>query len=185
MRPENIVAIPAGDVAKLTLMRRLITTGVSPAEAAKEALAYQGEIGLPPPLVREFRSQEDLVAALYRALFVLDATFVEVGLRAELNNSGVIPAWQEVIAPLLEMVGNKWARTGKGIEVEHLLSEIIKRLLRKVEVENPVNARPVLLAGVGRMSILARWHMRKACSRPARKFRGQLGWKATGRLHAF
>jgi DNA-binding transcriptional MerR regulator len=138
----------AGDVAKLTLMRRLISTGVMPAEAAKEALGHQGEIDL-ATLVREIRIHEELVAALYKAAFALDAKFLEEGVQNEITRSGVIAAWQEVIAPLLEMMGDRWVQTGQGIEVEHLLSEIVKRILRKVEVEDPVNAHPVLLAAVG------------------------------------
>ena len=138
----------AGDVAKLSLMRRLIITGVTPAAAAKAALDHEGAIDW-VTLVRENRIPEELVAVLYKAVFALDAAFVEEGLRSEINRSGVVTVWQEVVVPLLEMVGDRWAQTGKGIEFEHFLSEIIKRVLRRVEVENPVNARPVLLAAVG------------------------------------
>jgi DNA-binding transcriptional MerR regulator len=138
------------DVAKLTLMRRLITKGVAPAEAAKEAMVYHGGSDLAEPwLATGFRNHEDLVAALYRAVYAMDAAFVEEALQAEVHDSGVITAWQEVIVPLLEMVGDRWAQTGKGIEFEHLLSEIIKRILRQIEVADAINARPVLLAAVG------------------------------------
>ena len=138
----------AEDVAKLTLMRRLITTGVMPREAAEVARVHQGQVSL-KTLVEEVRVREELVAALYKATFALDATLVDAGLRTEIEKSGVIAAWQEVFVPLLEMVGDSWAETGKGIEVEHLLTEIIKRILRTIEVKNPVNPRPVLLAAVG------------------------------------
>ena len=63
----------------------------------------------------------------------------------------LLPSWTEVIVPLLFLVGDEWAATGTGIEVEHMLSEIIKRLLREgvIEIKDPVNAQPVLLASVG------------------------------------
>ncbi|NCV78876.1 MAG: hypothetical protein EBW18_07600 [Burkholderiaceae bacterium] len=49
------------------------------------------------------------------------------------------------------MIGDEWAESGTGIETEHLVSEIIKRLLQEANafVQNPVNARPVLLACIG------------------------------------
>jgi len=34
----------ASDLAKLTLMRRLISAGVAPADAAEQALAHKGEV---------------------------------------------------------------------------------------------------------------------------------------------
>jgi len=48
-------------------------------------------------------------------------------------------------------VGLAWEETGTGIEVEHLLTEIIKRVLRDEigEIKKPINPRPVLIASVG------------------------------------
>lgn len=138
----------AADMAKLTVMRRLITSGVVPMEAARQARIYHGEIDL-VSLVEEIRVREELVDALYRAAFALDAAFVEEAIRTEVEKSGIVSAWQDVIAPLMLMVGDSWAATGKGIEVEHLLTEIIKRILRAIDVKHPVNPHPVLLAAVG------------------------------------
>ena len=49
------------------------------------------------------------------------------------------------------IVGDIWAQTGEGIEVEHLLSESITNVLRDFsrEIKSPINPRPVLLASVG------------------------------------
>lgn len=138
----------ASDVAKLMTMRRLIMTGVAPREAARQALVFRGEINL-VSLVEEIRIREELVDALYRAALALDTTFVEKAIRTEIAASGVANAWHEVIAPLFLMVGEVWAQTGKGIEVELLLTEIVKRILWGIEVKNPLNPRPVLLAAVG------------------------------------
>jgi len=138
------------DLAKLIMMRRLITSGVAPCDAAIKAKAHEGSLSL-EKLVEEFEVREEVVDSLYRASNALDKNFVETVLRKDIADNGVIASWTEVIVPLLFLVGDEWAATGTGIEVEHMLSEIIKRLLREgvVEIKDPVNAQPVLLASVG------------------------------------
>ena len=138
------------DLAKLTMMRRLITSGVAPCDAAIRAKAHEGSLTF-DNLVEEFVVREDVVDSLHRASKSLDKSFVETLLRKDISENGVIASWTEVIVPLLFLVGDEWAATGTGIEVEHMLSEIIKRLLREgvVEIKDPVNAQPVLLASVG------------------------------------
>jgi hypothetical protein len=51
----------------------------------------------------------------------------------------------------LFLIGEDWANFKKGIEIEHLFSEILTRTLynRVSELKKPLNARPVLLAAVG------------------------------------
>ena len=139
-----------GDLAKLTLMRRLITTGVAPCDAAEKAREHSGSISI-EKLVDGFEVREDLVESLHRASKSLDKLFVETLLRKDIADHGVIASWTEVIVPLLFLVGDEWEADGSGIEVEHMLTEIIKRILREgvSEIKNPVNAHPVLLAAVG------------------------------------
>ncbi len=138
------------DLAKLTMMRRLITSGVAPCDAAIRAKAHEGSATF-DNLVAEFAVRDDVVDSLHRASKSLDKSFVETLLRKDILENGVIASWTEVIVPLLFLVGDEWAATGTGIEVEHMLSEVIKRLLREgvVEIKDPVNAQPVLLASVG------------------------------------
>ena len=138
------------DLAKLIMMRRLITSGVAPCDAAIKAKAHEGSLSL-EKLVEEFEVREEVVDSLYRASKALDKNFVETVLRKDIADNGVIASWTEVIVPLLFLVGDEWAATGTGIEVEHMLSELIKRLLREgvVEIKDPVNTQPVLLASVG------------------------------------
>ena len=140
----------ARDVAKLMLMRRLIVSGVAPGDAAIRAIAHEGSVEI-ENLVEDFEVREDVVDSLHRAAKSLDKNFVETLLRKDISEHGVIATWTEVIVPLLFLVGDEWAATGTGIEVEHMLSEIIKRLLREgvAEIKEPVNAQPVLLASVG------------------------------------
>jgi DNA-binding transcriptional MerR regulator len=140
----------ASDLAKLTLMRRLISAGVAPADAAVQAMAHKGEIKV-EKIIKNFEIREDLVAAIVNAANALDRNFVENILRKDIEKYGVIDSWQEVIVPVLIIVGDEWARTGTGIEVEHLLSETITGILRDriKQLKTPLNARPVLLASVG------------------------------------
>jgi len=138
------------DLAKLIMMRRLITSGVAPCDAAIKAKAHEGSLSL-EKLVEDFEVREEVVDSLHRASKSLDKNFVETALRKDIADNGVIASWTEVIVPLLFLVGDEWAATGTGIEVEHMLSELIKRLLREgvVEIKDPVNTQPVLLASVG------------------------------------
>jgi DNA-binding transcriptional MerR regulator len=138
-----------GDLAKLTLMRRLITTGVAPSDAAEKAKEHKGAVTI-EKLVDNFEVREELVDSLHRASKSLDKLFVETVLRNDIAEYGIIASWTEVIVPLLFLVGDEWEADGSGIEVEHMLSEIIKRILREgiAEIKKPVNAQPVLLAAV-------------------------------------
>jgi len=138
------------DLAKLTVMRRLISSGVSPADAAEQAKAHEGEV-----IIQEFtslcRECDETINAIFNAAEALDSLFVETMLRNEISENGIISAWQEVFVPVLIQVGAAWEKSGKGIEVEHMLTEILKRVLREStsEIVAPVNTRPVLLASVG------------------------------------
>ena len=138
------------DLAKLTLMRRLISIGVSPSDAAEQAKAHKGAVKI-AKLVNNFEQREELVDALHRAASILDKSFIETVLRKDIAEHGVIASWTEVIVPLLVIVGDEWERTGAGIEVEHMLSELLKSIMREgvPEIKKPKNAQPVLLAAVG------------------------------------
>jgi methanogenic corrinoid protein MtbC1 len=131
-------------------MRRLISAGVSPADAAEQAKVYEGEV-----VIAEFislcRECDETIDAIFNAAESLDSLFVETMLRNEIAENGIISAWQEVFVPVLIQVGAAWEKSGKGVEVEHMLTEILTRVLRESVSENvvPINSRPVLLASVG------------------------------------
>ena len=139
-----------GDVAKLVTMRRLIVAGVSPAEAADQAKSFKGVIKV-KKIVEEFEVREEVVDALYKALQGFDRAFVEETIAHEIAEYGVEGAWSDVIVPTLFLIGQDWEIEQKGIEVEHLFSEILKRTMHNqvVELKKPLNSRPVLLAAVG------------------------------------
>ncbi|CAN2212956.1 HTH_MlrA-CarA domain containing protein [Candidatus Nanopelagicaceae bacterium] len=140
----------AEDLAKLITMRRLIVAGVSPAQAAEQALKSQGSVEL-SELRAEIEIREEVAAAILKGLHGFDGVFVADIVRSEIENYGVISAWNEAIVPALVAIGDEWARTGKGIEIEHLFSEILKQTLlqRVVELKKPRNPRPVLVAAIG------------------------------------
>jgi len=138
------------DLARLTMMRRLIIAGVSPSDAAEQAKSFKGVVKI-SKLVKEFEVREDVVDALYKGLQSLDRTFVETSLAHEIDTYGIEGAWTDVIVPTLFLIGDEWENNQKGIEVEHLFSEILKNAFysRTVALAKPLNPRPVLLAAVG------------------------------------
>jgi hypothetical protein len=135
---------------KLTLMRRLISAGVAPSDAAEKAKKAKGAVKL-ANIVREFEVREDVVAGINKALQAFDIAFVEETLRTELEVHGVEEAWHEIIVPTLIEIGESWEESGQGIEIEHAFSETLKKVFRERsgECEAPVNGHPVLLAAVG------------------------------------
>ena len=140
----------AADLAKLMLMRRLISAGVTPADAAVQAKKSKGKITL-EKIVREFEVREDVVAGINRALQAFDLAFVEEALRTELDEHGVEITWHEIIVPTLIAIGESWEESGEGIEIEHAFTETLKKVFRErsLACESPVNAHPVVIAAVG------------------------------------
>ena len=158
------------DVARLETMRRLTLEGVPPAEAARAALEQHvvGEPATPEPgrpdsrplPDREGRLRRggpggrvlalpgagDVAVGLGRAAMGLDSSSVMATLRTELAEHGVVHTWDHVLRPVLAAAGARWAATGEGVEVEHLLSECITSALREMVLDVPLPPRPVLLA---------------------------------------
>lgn len=161
-----------GDLARLSLMRRLTLEGVPPAEAARLAISAPKEeaqvaLGAPPPGTAGIygagwgRAGGGRIVALphggpaarglARAAMSLDsAACVEI-LAADLESRGVIETWEELLVPVLAAVGERWAVTGQGIDVEHLLSESVLTVLRAVRVK----AGAAAAGGPDRFALLA------------------------------
>ncbi|HEU4674760.1 MAG TPA: MerR family transcriptional regulator [Motilibacteraceae bacterium] len=85
---------------------------------------------------------------LARAAMALDSTACAQLLRSSLDRRGVVTTWESLVVPVLVGIGERWQSTGQGVEVEHLLSEVLVGALRSVtlRLRQPVNPRPVLLA---------------------------------------
>ncbi|WP_300017251.1 MerR family transcriptional regulator [Pseudonocardia sp.] len=87
---------------------------------------------------------------LGRAALALDAAAVRGGLREAVERGGVAHAWDEVARPVLVSVARRWADSGAGVEIEHLVSECVIGVFGRhaAEAPAPVSPRPVLLAGM-------------------------------------
>ena len=151
------------DVARLETMRRLTLAGVAPAEAAAAALAGPGAAptargplpdregrvrrGGPGGHVLALPGADEVVRGLGRAAMALDSDAVLHGFRAQLGEHGVVHTWEHVMRPVLAASGARWAATGDGVEVEHLLSDCVITALRERATRAPAGVgRPVLLA---------------------------------------
>jgi methanogenic corrinoid protein MtbC1 len=84
---------------------------------------------------------------LLRAATSLDAVACHAILSRSIQQRGVIKAWSEVISPVLVAVGEKWAASNRGIEVEHMLSDQITSVFSNLSnsLSESLNVRPVLL----------------------------------------
>lgn len=159
-------------------MRRLTHEGVAPAEAARLALAQQDldeqAAALAPvvALVRGGVSSEAVqspvaarggggrivalpqasaaVRGLARACMALDAGAVTDVLLRQIAAEGVVPTWDTLVAPVLIGLGERWATTGEGVEVEHLFAECVIAVFgsRTGRLREARNAGPILLACV-------------------------------------
>ncbi len=146
----------AADLARLETMRRLIRDGVPPAEAARVATAGSTAEPAAPPRTdvtqRETPPSPAEIAAVVRgvgrAASALDAAAVRNTVRDQLDRHGLVATWDDIVRPVLVAAGQRWAETGEGVEVEHLLADCLSRLLqeRTAQCEEQPGRRPVLLA---------------------------------------
>ena len=142
----------SGDLARLTLMRRLVIEGVAPSDAALRAKALCNDDTVGAELeeavrkIPEANVTGELVDVFYRAASKLDDCFLEAGLKQEIVRNGVVDTWQEIMVPLLVRIGDEWEKTEQGVEVEHMVSEVIKKVLLTIDAGESRNPRPVLLA---------------------------------------
>lgn len=87
---------------------------------------------------------------LGRAALALDAGAIRRLLEESTQEHGVDHTWDAVARPVLTAVGQRWADTGAGVEIEHLVSECVTTVFARHVAQAPParNPRPVLLAGM-------------------------------------
>jgi DNA-binding transcriptional MerR regulator len=87
---------------------------------------------------------------LARAAMALDAHSCQRTVEAALASDGALATWESLIRPVLVAVGERWADTGRGVEIEHSFSVVVSGALaaRAARLARPRNDRPVLLASV-------------------------------------
>ena len=85
---------------------------------------------------------------LARASMTLDAYGVTEVLRRQVRTDGVVVTWESLVSPVLIGLGERFASTGEGVEVEHLFSECLTTVLNATTaaLEQPRNTAQVLLA---------------------------------------
>lgn len=157
----------ARDLARLDRMKELMLEGASPAEAARAALAAapEGEDVAQAPArparrprrgragggrVVPLRDASPAARGLARAAMSLDAEACTALLVDEVRRHGVVPAWDQLVQPVLTGIGERVRVTGAGTEVERLFSESVELALRtavRVRTDAP-RWRPVLLAAL-------------------------------------
>lgn len=149
----------AQDVTRLQVMRQFTVEGVAPADAAHLALTAPESaspdsasrlatvLPLPTPPVppRTWPTHQTgggrVVAmpggtpearGLARAALALDSYACAAIVEAALERDGVVTTWERLMVPVLSAVGERWAATGEGVEVEHLLAEVVTGSLGRV-----------------------------------------------------
>ena len=86
---------------------------------------------------------------LGRAALAMDAVAMHSLVEESIAADGVAATWDDVARPVLVAVGERWATTGRGVEIEHLLSQcLIAVFASRASVTAPQPARPVLLAAM-------------------------------------
>ena len=146
----------ADDLARLMYMQRMVRSGVRVADAAAAAREWQVDLAIldedddEPTSVStqtEDPGREAMVRGLGAAANALDARGCAAVLQRSLETRGVIWTWDEVLRPVLVNVGRTWARSGTGVEVEHMLSHVAASELTSLVARfAPRSPRPALLA---------------------------------------
>ncbi len=164
----------SADLARLEHMRRLVLAGIPPGDAARDASALEVDPSTLAPVTDIAtlavagitETQTDLPArsgggqvipipggtpasrGLARAALALDGHACQRIIHETIERRGVVWTWDHLLVPVLTGVGQRWETSGRGIDVEHVLSDAVHAALadRARELKDPVNARLVLLA---------------------------------------
>ncbi len=156
------------DVSRLLEMRRLVAAGVPTADAALRARAAGSEPAAPgapeipsadAPARTPERSSSEARSGLLSAATALDVATLSSVMRVTIEQNGVEQFWNELLRPVLADLGERWATTGNGVEIEHLLSSTASTILRAVGTGGPAGGAsgpaglslvrpPVVLAAV-------------------------------------
>jgi methanogenic corrinoid protein MtbC1 len=142
-------------MARLMHMQTLVRSGVRVADAAEVARGWRPqEVGADAPASDsepfqggDYPDRDALVRGLTASALALDARACASLIKRSLESRGVVWTWDEVLRPVLVTVGRQWARTGTGVDVEHMLSQVVTaELTATVAREAPRSTRPALLA---------------------------------------
>lgn len=149
------------DIARLELMQQELLRGATPAEAASYALrarpARDGPGAVAPrvpesPLLRAAGARAATVLGVSRAALAMDGAATQQLLASSIAEFGVLTVWDDVLRPVFAALAVRWAHSGEGVEIEHLVHECTLAAIVAATpvVTAPRNARPVLLCGAPR-----------------------------------
>jgi transposase-like protein len=87
---------------------------------------------------------------LGRAALTMDSGTVRELLLDSVEADGLQRTWDEVVRPVLGGIAGRWASSGTGVEIEHLVSEAVIAVCAAHSLRAPPahEGRPVLLASV-------------------------------------
>jgi DNA-binding transcriptional MerR regulator len=139
-QPNRYRAYSSRQVALLRAYARLIQAGGRigdlVAQPVEEVLARA-----------EARDQDGTpVGAILALVEGLDREGIQLILEAELERRGLVRLCDEIIHPLSEVVGDRWALGTLPIALEHLASETVVSFLKHALTSGPESDGPVLLA---------------------------------------
>lgn len=141
------------DLSRLEIMRTLTARGVPPAEAARMAIAGvltpqqpAGGDGADGDGGADAGWSARAVRGLTNAAMRLDAVEARGLVDEALARRGVVTAWDELVCPVLERLGARYAATDSLVEVEHLLSRTVSEALAAIRRPSPGTPVRVLLA---------------------------------------
>lgn len=111
------------DVGRVTRMQELLASGLSAAEAARQALAE-------PPEPASDGARADVRAELRSALDRLDDAAAHAAFDRLLAAYSLRPVLEDVVLPLLRELGDGWSRGEVSVAQEHFASNLVRgRLL--------------------------------------------------------
>lgn len=135
-RGAPTAAVPAPRVG-----RPLLLAGDDPGAGLDARVRVGGRVLRLPGAGRAARG-------LGRAALALDHATVCRLLAESIATAGVTATWDGVARPVLAAVADRWAETGAGVEIEHLVSDGVAAVLgaHAAAAPAPSAVRPVLLA---------------------------------------
>lgn len=162
MRRLVLAGIPPGDAARAALALDVDPSTLAP---VTDIVAGMGADQLAPAELPETPTQTPAGRSgggqvipipggtpasrgLARAALALDGAACQRIIRETIDRRGVVWTWDHLLVPVLAGVGQRWETSGRGIDVEHVLSDSVHSVLadRAKELKDPVNSRSVLLA---------------------------------------
>jgi DNA-binding transcriptional MerR regulator len=127
------------DVERLTLLARAVAAGHSIGLIAKLDDEQLRSMAEPTSALAGIGAADHLESSV-RAVRELNADALAVELRRASSSLGVEAYLEEVVVPLLKLVGNEWQLDETGIAREHLASAVLRSHLEELRRAFPAGA---------------------------------------------